>query len=77
MKETHRVSPPEAIKVRHNRFTQARTEAGACPGGDEVPAFGGAGTGRGLWPPTGMWKARSMTPAMAGAKGSVAGRHSK
>jgi hypothetical protein len=44
------------------------TKASARPGGCEAPAMGGAGAGRGLWPPAGVLHAHRMAGAMAPAK---------
>ncbi len=63
-----RVSPAPARRCPVDRWVQAPRKASARPGGREAPAGGGAGAGRGLWPPAGpdpsvaQWQGRWPLP---------------
>jgi len=46
--------PPPRATLPQRPSPPAPTEASARPGGCEAPAGGGAGAGRGLWPPPGL-----------------------
>ncbi len=52
-----RVSPARARRSPVDRQVLDQRKASARPGGDEAPAVGGAGAGRGLWPPAGQGSA--------------------
>ena len=52
-----RVSPACARRYQPDRQVGDQQKVGARPGGREAPAVGGAGAGRGLWPPAGMGSA--------------------
>jgi len=49
-----RVSPARSGHCPADRLVRDQQKASARPGGDEAPARGGAGAGRGLWPPAGQ-----------------------
>jgi len=67
-----RVSPARAARLPVDRSVQAPRKASARPGGGEAPARGGAGAGRGLWPPAGpdpgaaQWQGRWPLPERPG-----------
>ncbi len=48
-----RVSPAPAQRCPVDRQVLEQQQASVRPGGCEAPAVGGAGAGRGLWPPAG------------------------
>ncbi len=63
-----RVSPARARRFHKDRCRPHQRQASARPGGREAPARGGAGAGRGLWPPAGpdpgaaLWQGRWPLP---------------
>jgi len=52
-----RVSPARARRCPVDRQVRAPRKASARPSGGEAPVGGGAGAGRGLWPPAGQGSA--------------------
>jgi len=52
-----RVSPARARRCAADRLVRDQQKASARPGGCKAPAGGGAGAGRGLWPPAGQGSA--------------------
>jgi hypothetical protein len=46
--------PARARQCTVDRLVREQQKASARPGGSEAPAGGGAGAGRGLWPPAGQ-----------------------
>jgi len=73
------IAPLGSIRKRDPRFARpcatlpcrpagpGTTQASARPGGREAPAGGGAGAGRGLWPPAGKGQRGAVAGAMAPA----------
>jgi len=62
-----RVSPARVGRSPVDRWIRAPRKASARPGGREAPAVGGAGAGRGLWPPAGKGQRGAVAGAMAPA----------
>ena len=59
--------PARARRCPVDRQVREQRQASARPGGREAPARGGAGAGRGLWPPAGGQRWHRMAWAMATA----------
>ena len=67
--------PPPLRNGAAKTLSPSVTQASARPGGREAPAGGGAGAGRGLWPPAArgvtetLWQRRWPLPLGRGARG--------
>ncbi len=69
--------PPPLRNGAAKTLAPCATKASARPGGGEAPADGGAGAGRGLWPPAGEGRRCGVAKAMVFCHGSgeVGGTH--